>query len=119
MRGRMIRLLAVLSVVALLVLGRGYSPEFLEPNTGVVTAVSAEAVTSGSAQHDEDGCPITEGHCVLCPCGHSAYSPASALIPGDILIRSGDRSADWMHHNDRSIRSRLLKRDPPVPRQLI
>jgi hypothetical protein len=120
-RSRLLRLLGILIIAAFLLPGRGHAHglDMRQPHGGAVAAAAVEMVTSSTNVPDADGCPMTDGHCALCPCCGSACGPIANVVPGDIAIRpAGSPARVPLRHED-PLRSLLPKSDPPVPKQIV
>jgi len=112
----MLRILAVLAFVAALSLGqsgRGPSEAAPVPGDGLLASALGNIWTHGAAQHDKTTCPPSDACC------YSSCSPTVALVRSNAPIRSGDCSTIGLQLSECSLRSVLLKRDPPIPRPLV
>jgi hypothetical protein len=112
----MVPILAILAVTAALALGQsGRSPSEAStvPGDGIVVAAFVDMSARGTSQHDNERCPPSHARC------HSSCSPTVAMDRGAAPLRSPDRSTIGLQFLERSPRSILLKRDPPIPKALV
>lgn len=112
----MLRILSILSFAAMLIIAYGQWGLSGSPHSKSEAAAAALVAVSVD---DYDCLEHDDGHCLGSHgCCYSSYSPSVALIPtaGSLLDR--DSQTIGQQAEERSLRSILLKRDPPVPRLL-
>lgn len=112
----MLRILAIVTFVVALTLGQsGRLPAEVVPTPadGFVILALANTPPHGGAEHEKETCPPFHACC------HAACSPTLAMVSGDIVLRNNAGSMVGLQLKDRSLRSILLNRDPPVPRPLV
>jgi hypothetical protein len=114
---QMLRLVVILSCAILLLGGRGYAhvDEAVRPQSVIQSAAFIERATPPTAvPADQAKCPAPGEHCAS---GHSSGQPAGVADSGVAIhpIGRGVRVSILEEFPGRSV---LLKRDPPVPRQV-
>ncbi|MBI1220745.1 MAG: hypothetical protein GC186_19625 [Rhodobacteraceae bacterium] len=117
----MIRLFGILAVAALVLLGSGQvtMSEIVHPGDVVATPAAVQEAASGDIGQGGARSTATARYCPLALCGHASSTATAALVPSDMPLQPDAASAMQFLPYERSLRSILLKRDPPVPRHIV